>query len=310
MDRLIKHCRASDTMASAELKLLADWAHSYRDPIWRDVEEKRKRGVITHDLIWALLEPKELVAVTTDFSVRNIGAGAQYHELKEEWEDGELRLVDVSWRYISADNEHYGFRSRSARISSFEGERPIMDLAVFPLRCHPDYEDMRARLLARGRAFVSLTRGGAHHRQHVPAVYQNTPGVVPTAIFNARIMIDYGAFALPGLKEQLGIFPLITPGPTGWLDPDDFGDDELLCCSPIVAVFYLWTGKWGKWNTILVLLFYSGITSLNVGPSQPMFSFGISRRSSGVTYRSPKKSRCQRKPSGAWYSPPGSPKMV
>ena len=198
MDRLIKHCRATDTKASAELKLLANWAHLYRDLIWRDVEEKRKRGVITYDLIWALLEPGEIVAVTTDFSVRDIGAGAQYHELKEEWEDGELRLVDVSWRYISADNEHHGFRSRSARISSFGSERRIEDLAVFPLRCHPDYEGMRARLLASGRAFVSLTRGGAHHRQHVPAVYQNTPGVVPTGSLNSRIMIDYGVFALSG----------------------------------------------------------------------------------------------------------------
>lgn len=112
------------------------------------------------------------------------------------------------------------------------------------------------------------------------------------------------------MKEQLGIFPLITPGPTGWLDPDDFGDDELLCCSPIVVVFYLWTGKWGKWNTILVLLFSFGIMSLNIGPPQQMSSFGISRRLTGVTYRSPKISRCQRTPSGTWSSLPNLPKMV
>lgn len=308
--RLIEHCRAIDTEASAKLKLLADWAHSYRDPILRDVEEKRKRGVITGDLIWALLEPGELVVVTTDFTVTNIDACGQCQDVWEERVDGELQQVKVKWRYISADNEHYGFLFRTIPIAAFYGERRIEDLAVFPLRCHPDYEDMRARLLARGSAFVTLTRGGAHHRQHVPAAYQNTPGVMPTGILNARIMVDYGAFVLPGLKEHLGLFPSITPGPTGWLDPEDFGDDELLCCSPIVVAFYLWTSKWGKWKTILFLLFYFCITSLNVGPLQEMSSWGIPGRSGGVNYRSPKTSRCQRNPRRTWSSPPDSSKVV
>ncbi len=49
-------------------------------------------------------------------------------------------------------------------IKKFEGCRSLRELAVFPLRYHHRNDEIRARLIARGKKFCGLH--GMHHRRY------------------------------------------------------------------------------------------------------------------------------------------------
>lgn len=59
------------------------------------------------------------------------------------------------WLY-TWDGSSFGFESKTWVIDSFDGYRKVVDLAAFPLKFHPNREEIRQSLIKRGRSFESL----------------------------------------------------------------------------------------------------------------------------------------------------------
>lgn len=41
-------------------------------------------------------------------------------------------------------------------VEAFKGPRPISSLACFPLKCHPDHEQLEKEMIERGKKFAAL----------------------------------------------------------------------------------------------------------------------------------------------------------
>lgn len=62
---------------------------------------------------------------------------------------------------IMCDGKNFGFVSKTVKIPSYDGYRPLTQLGVFPLDHHQHAMQIRASLLDRGKKYASML--GAHH---------------------------------------------------------------------------------------------------------------------------------------------------
>ncbi len=199
------------------------------------------------------------------FGSRDLDAGLQCRGFWEDRVQGSLQL-ELQARLINANHEHYGFEEMNFLVPPFRDECRIDTLTAYPLRYHADPEGTRSRLLSLGRKFVSLTSGaGAHHRQYKGDSVFRVGSKQEAYKWDARIMVDPAGLARIESNRVQRQFPLIAPGPTGWLDPTAFGEEELLCCSPIVLAFNLVSCEWGTWKTFPT----SGMALLTARNIQP-----------------------------------------
>lgn len=84
----------------------------------------------------------------------------------------------------------FGFSDKTIDVSYFKGTVKMTSLRVYPMRWHPREEDMRARLIARGRRWQDLE--GVHHRHYNSAAYLKRKCYIKVTV-NCRIMVDFGA---------------------------------------------------------------------------------------------------------------------
>ncbi|KAI1439675.1 P-loop containing nucleoside triphosphate hydrolase protein [Annulohypoxylon stygium] len=90
------------------------------------------------------------------------------------------------WLY-TWDGSSFGFESKTWVIDSFDGYRKVVDLAAFPLKFHPNREEIRQSLIKRGRSFESLC-SSRHIMQY--------DGLVDgrRVKLSDRIIVDAGAY--------------------------------------------------------------------------------------------------------------------
>jgi len=111
-------------------------------------------------------------------------------EQKESLDRGKFFQLDC--HYVDYDGKTYGEASAVLEIDEFRGARRIDSLGVFPLAYHEDEEDVRERLIERGRKFGSLK--GMHYKYYKGlAFFKRKRGVVRVNV-NGRIMVDPSTF--------------------------------------------------------------------------------------------------------------------
>ncbi|KAG9505296.1 hypothetical protein J7337_002263 [Fusarium musae] len=155
--------RKDSTEASEEClhyKLLADIIHAEIKPRIEQATDLLDNGVISFDYVWTLFEPD--VEVYTKIEGRDrlfkLLTG-NYSKTPE----GTVAYV-LSVRFIDTDGDTFGYTETSLTILPFENVMPILELAVIPARLCPDFDQVRERLVQRGRLFESLQ--GINHKMY------------------------------------------------------------------------------------------------------------------------------------------------
>ena len=102
------------------------------------------------------------------------------------------KFFQLDCHYVDYDGKTYGEASAVLEIDEFRGARRIDSLGVFPLAYHEDEEDVRERLIERGRKFGFLK--GMHYKYYKGlAFFKRKRGVVRVNV-NGRIMVDPSTF--------------------------------------------------------------------------------------------------------------------
>lgn len=70
----------------------------------------------------------------------------------------------IEGRYLEYDGKAFGMGTMAADVESFKGARKITSLGCYPLKYHHESEDVKARLIERGKKFVALR--GMNYRFH------------------------------------------------------------------------------------------------------------------------------------------------
>ncbi|KAF5613872.1 TOB3 (member of AAA-ATPase family) [Fusarium subglutinans] len=141
-------------------KLLADIIHAEIKPRIEQATDLLNNGVISFDYVWTLFEPD--VEVYTKIEGRDrlfkLSSG-NYSKTP----DGAVAYV-LNVRFIDTDGDTFGYTETSLTISPFENVLPILELDVIPARLCPDIDQVRERLIQRGRLFESLQ--GINHKTY------------------------------------------------------------------------------------------------------------------------------------------------
>lgn len=169
------------------------------DLLWTLLEEELRdtirekldhvaNGVVTFANIWAIFEPGCLVF-----------GKAEDHDRIYKFAVGNYTvdgcgnpLYRLTCQYIDFDGDHFGYGSEQLMIRSFSGTTDITTLQTFPLEYHPHIENVKERLLVRGKLFESYK--GYHFKAYDGiATGQGFCGTIRFSI-NSRVILDTAAF--------------------------------------------------------------------------------------------------------------------
>ncbi|RAK94951.1 P-loop containing nucleoside triphosphate hydrolase protein [Aspergillus ibericus CBS 121593] len=175
--------------ARQHLRLLIDHLKRAYSDIAQRLESMLQHGHITYDLLWALFKPGSHV-FTTCFGTKEprcvvFDAGEEVTQNDETWFNLECRFFDY-------DGIKFGEAGIFLRVAKFRGSKPIESLEAFPLRHHPNHEQVRKDLVGRGRKFRDLA--GSHIRHCKGSAFFMNKGKIIKLNINSRVAVDAAFF--------------------------------------------------------------------------------------------------------------------
>jgi hypothetical protein len=131
----------------------------------RKINDLVPHGQITFDLLWAILLPHSILFTTCETT--NEPRAVRLRDLKKEshWLDGES--WQLSCDYVDAIGDspsprpQFEWADVSLKIQNFDGVVNITQLSLYPIKFHPNGDEVRANLIARGRRWIDWN--GFHH---------------------------------------------------------------------------------------------------------------------------------------------------
>lgn len=163
--RVLEEQKASDPEAASYTQLLYDVIDAEIRDTRDEIADLLANGVITHALLWALFEPGERV-------ISSPGADARFFVAQQSRVTPDS-IFEVQGKYVDWDGSRFGYVTATLPIRSFAGTQRITELDVFPARFLPSLEDIKSKVLARGKKFQNLK--GFHHMAYSGSVtYKNS----------------------------------------------------------------------------------------------------------------------------------------
>lgn len=130
-------------------KAHVDMFYRIMDEELRDVIDRKNdlvaKGVITHDLVWTIMEPQDVVISSPDGTLRA-------YLLTQVSSENETSVHDyLEMEYVGFNGSKFGYKYTGFMIPKFVGTVPITSLPYFPLRYHPEKDAIQELLIARGK---------------------------------------------------------------------------------------------------------------------------------------------------------------
>lgn len=181
-------------------------------------------GMITFELLWALYKPNVIAYCST------YGDSDEARAFKIDFTTKESHFMRGTWysiegRYLEYDGKTFGMGTMHSEVTSFQGVRKISSLECYPLQYHKDADAMRAKLIERGKQFVSLQ--GMNYRYHKGMAYTKRKRQVLKINIDGRIMVD------PAIHRRINPnYPISTVKPKDdqeLITLEDMGDDGCGC---------------------------------------------------------------------------------
>ncbi|KAL5356784.1 hypothetical protein BJX96DRAFT_187457 [Aspergillus floccosus] len=219
-----KKARKIANLKAAHLKVLIKYLDTDYAETKKTLYPLLDSNMITFDLLWALFKPNTIAYSTT------YGNQDEPRAFKIEYATKESSFMKGQWysiegRYLEYDGKTFGMGNMAAEVESFKGARKITSLSCYPLKYHREAEEVKKKLVERGKKFVALR--GMNYRFHKGmAFYKKKRSVIKVNI-NGRVMID------PAIHRRINPnYPISTvrPKDPDFLDASDDDDSDGGCC--------------------------------------------------------------------------------
>jgi hypothetical protein len=156
--QLEEYAENADEPTKRDIRILLDELARKQETLRKDMKNLGEKGMISHDLLWTLFFPGCLVVgrpmmdEEQMFVVRHSILGSD--------------RVDIFAFYIEFNGlkGDFGLRETSFELTTFKGIKSIADLDVFPLDLHPNQEELKKKLINRGRRFEELCNAKPHEK--------------------------------------------------------------------------------------------------------------------------------------------------
>lgn len=204
-----KRARKLAATKAAHLKVLVKYLDTDYAETKKTLYPLLESNMITFDLLWALFKPNTIAYTST------YGNADEPRAFKIEYVSKESSFMKGQWyviegRYLEYDGKSFGMGTMAAEVESFKGARKITSLACYPLKYHREADELRAKLIERGKKFVALR--GMNYRFHKGMAFFKKKRSIIKVNINGRVMID------PALHRRINPnYPISTVRPK---DPD------------------------------------------------------------------------------------------
>jgi hypothetical protein len=204
-----KRARKAAAAKAAHLRILIKYLDADYAETKKTLYPLLESNMITFDLLWALFKPNTIAYTPT------YGHADEPRAFKIEYATKESSFMKGQWyviegRYLEYDGKSFGMGTMAAEVESFKGARKITSLACYPLKYHREAEEIKTKLIARGKKFVSLR--GMNYRFHKGMAFFKKKRSIIKVNINGRVMID------PALHRRINPnYPISTVRPK---DPD------------------------------------------------------------------------------------------
>ncbi|KAJ5161042.1 hypothetical protein N7492_006434 [Penicillium capsulatum] len=216
-----------------------------------------QHGHITYDLLWALFKPGSHVFATC------FGTGEPrcvVFDAGQEMTQDDITFFNLECRFLDYDGVRFGEAGVFLRILKYRGSKPIKELEAFPIRHHPNHEQIRKDLIKRGQKFRDLA--GSHTQHCNGSAFFMKNGKPIKLKINSRVGVDAAFFrkmqpnySRPRLhdiwaerKDGIAVIDLDTlfgndreqekeKMQEGSVDAHKMGESDLLICCPTVCCF-------------------------------------------------------------------------
>jgi hypothetical protein len=166
-----KKARKVAATKAQHLKVLIKYLDKDFAEIKKTLYPLLENDMITFDLLWALYKPNIIVYTPT------YNDNEQPRAFRIEYATKESSFMNGTWysvegRYLEYDGKAFGMGSMHADVPSFKGSRKISSLSCYPLKYHKNVEELKAKLIERGKKFVALK--GMNYRFHKGNLYPSS----------------------------------------------------------------------------------------------------------------------------------------
>lgn len=191
-----------------------------------DVENMIPKGTATYEIVREAFWPGDLVVNRCSGNRAYRVTAVNYCET---WDGKEY--LDVDAEYIDSNGKEFGVCSTSFQIPKFKGVKYLTELSAYPLKYHPQYEEIKVALLARGRKWAALQ--GQHFKAHkgVGKTYEAYPNRVN---IDSRCMIDTETFNRKNSNYEIMVNEIADELVDGKLT-----DEHLIFATKTIPIFSL-----------------------------------------------------------------------
>ncbi|KIW74199.1 hypothetical protein Z517_12139 [Fonsecaea pedrosoi CBS 271.37] len=151
-----------------EEDIARDHLKLFRDTLFEELEnaiaakiDLVKNEVVTFEYLWTIFEPQTLVYSMSDGKecVFKLNSSSRVTDSRRGLELLQLEVWSVDW-----DGDKFGQHVTYLSNYEFPGTTPITSLQAYPLKFHPEKEQLMHRLVARGKLFERLA--GYHYKAY------------------------------------------------------------------------------------------------------------------------------------------------
>ena len=220
-----KKARKTAQIQAAQLKCMIKYLDKDYAKIKKTLYPLLAAGKITFELLWTLFR-SDTVIYTSTYSAPDEPRAfkVQYATKQSSFMKG--TWMEISGNYLDWDGKGFGLGSMEVEIESFQGTRPITSLSCYPLKYHDKAEELKAKLIERGRKFTSL--GGQHYKSHKGIGFLKKGRRILKVTTNGRIMVD--GFTFRRINPNYPISTIKAADPNFLEEEKDSEDEDCCCC--------------------------------------------------------------------------------
>lgn len=149
--------KVTDDATNVHCKLLKDVLDPEITALLKTKEELLAKSIVSYEYLWILFEPDTIVYTNHN------GYERAFQVLAYDY--GKRFFIEACG--VDRYGAGYGVRTHTFAVNPFQGTVSIMDLEVAPLNTNPHREEIKERLIARGRHWEEYNR--VHHVSYTGA---------------------------------------------------------------------------------------------------------------------------------------------
>ncbi|KAL4753229.1 hypothetical protein BDW72DRAFT_201778 [Aspergillus terricola var. indicus] len=185
--------------AAAYTQLLIDVLRTRLEGTVAEINNLVHHKIITYSMLWALFEPGVSVVSQIEGHERLF----KVHSCEYNDEEGCLK---IAVRFVDWNGKGFGYATQDLEIHRFSGDKPIMELSVFPLTFHPSREDVESNAASSGQRF----------RDHCCIRYVAFSGLIRYQVewkeiarnLDDRVVIDAASYFETNYEHRIALTPL------------------------------------------------------------------------------------------------------